>query len=163
VGGELTVGRQEVDLADVARAAVTQLQQPLRASGSALTIDASEPVVGTWHRASLEQVATHLVANAIKFGGGAPIEIVVRAQGDAAQLVVRDHGIGIPLAEQERIFGRFERAVSPEHYGGLGLGLYLVLRVVEQLGGHVTCESAPREGSTFTVTLPRAPSGRPGA
>jgi signal transduction histidine kinase len=156
VGGELTGGRQEVDLADVARTAVTRLEQPLRVSRSTMAVDAPEPVVGSWDRASLEQVATHLVANAIKYGEGGPIEVVVRAQGNAAQLVVRDHGIGIPFEEQGRIFGRFERAVSSQQYGGLGLGLYLVQRVVEQLGGQVTCESAPREGSTFTVTLPRS-------
>jgi signal transduction histidine kinase len=105
----------------------------------------------------LEQVATHLVANAIKYGAGAAIEVVVRALGSAARLVVRDHGIGIPLADQSRIFDRFERAVSSENYGGLGLGLYIAQRVVEQLGGTLTCEGAPREGSTFLVTLPRTP------
>jgi signal transduction histidine kinase len=155
VGGELTVGRQEVDLADVARTAIAQLAQPLRVSGSALTLDAPAPVVGSWDRASLEQVATHLLSNAIKYGEGAPVEILVRAQDSAAQLVVRDHGIGIPLADQARIFGRFERAVPLRHYGGLGLGLYITQRIVEQLGGTVTCESAPGKGSTFTVTLPR--------
>jgi signal transduction histidine kinase len=161
VGGELTGGRQEVDLVEVVRSAVAQLEQPLRVSRSTLTVDAPEPVVGSWHRGSLEQVVTHLVTNAIKYGDGAPIEIVVRAHGNAALLVVRDRGIGIPIEEQGRIFGRFERAVSSQHYGGLGLGLYIVQRVVEQLGGHVRCESAPREGSTFTVTLPRSPPDVP--
>jgi len=49
----------------------------------------------------------------------------------------------------------FERAVPSEHYGGLGLGLYIVQQIAEQLGGNVTCESVPQQGSTFTVTLPR--------
>jgi signal transduction histidine kinase len=155
-GGQLAFVRSEVDLADVARTAVARLQDPLHVAGSALTVDAPEPVVGHWDRARLEQVATNLLANAIKYGAGAPIEVAVCAQEGTAQLIVRDHGIGIPLAEQSRIFGRFERAVSSEHYGGLGLGLYVVQRVVEQLGGTVACESAPSEGATFTVTLPRA-------
>jgi two-component system OmpR family sensor kinase len=100
-------------------------------------------------------VVTNLVANAIKFGSGAPIEVIVRAQESAAQLVVRDHGIGISPADRGRIFGRFERAAPSENYGGLGLGLYVVQRIVERLGGQVTCESVPNEGSAFTVTLPR--------
>jgi signal transduction histidine kinase len=155
-GDELPLVRSEVDLSDVVRKAVAQLDDPLRASGSRLAIDAPEAVIGSWDRARLEQVVTNLVANAIRFGAGAPIEVIVRAHGNAAQLAVRDHGIGISPADQARIFGRFERAVSSTHYGGLGLGLHIVQRIVEQLGGSVTCESALNEGSTFTVTLPRS-------
>jgi signal transduction histidine kinase len=156
VGGcELPLARSEVDLSDVARNAVARLEGPLRASGSRLAIDAPEAVIGDWDPARLEQVVTNLVANAIKFGAGAPIEVIVRAQGRTAQLAVRDHGIGITPADQARIFGRFERAVSSKHYGGLGLGLYVVQRVVEHLGGSVTCESAPGEGAIFVVSLPR--------
>ena len=155
-GGELPLARSEIDLSEVARKAVAQLEDPLRASRSQLAIEAPEPVIGNWDGARLEQVVTNLVANAIRFGAGAPIEVIVRPHGDAAQLVVRDHGIGISPADQQSIFGRFERAVSSTHYGGLGLGLYIVQRIVERLGGSVTCESALNEGSTFTVTLPRS-------
>jgi len=155
-GGELPLARSEIDLSEVARKAVAQLEDPLRASGSQLAIEAPEPVIGNWDGARLEQVVTNLVANAIRFGAGSPIEVIVRPHGDAAQLAVRDHGIGISPADQQRIFGRFERAVSSTHYGGLGLGLYIVQRIVERLGGSVTCESALNEGSTFTVTLPRS-------
>jgi signal transduction histidine kinase len=156
--GELSMIGSQVDLSDVARTAVSQLEEPLRSSGSRLTLDAPDAVIGNWDRARLEQVVTNLVANAIKYGAGKPIEVIVRTQDGAAQLVVRDHGIGIPPDDQARVFGRFERAVPSEHYGGLGLGLYVVQRIVEQLGGHVTCESVPNEGSTFTVILPRMPS-----
>jgi len=154
-GGELPIARSEIDLSDVARKVAALLEDPLRASGSRLAIDAPQAVVGNWDRARLEQVVTNLVSNAIKFGAGAPIEVIIRTHGNVAQLAVRDHGIGISAADQAHIFGRFERAVSSRHYGGLGLGLYIVQRVVEQLGGSVTCESALNEGSTFTVTLPR--------
>jgi len=153
--GELPMIGSQVDLSDVGRAAVSQLEEPIRISGSRLTLDAPEAVIGNWDRARLERVVTNLVANAIKYGAGKPIEVIVRTQDSAAQLVVRDHGIGIPPGDQARVFGRFERAVPSEHYGGLGLGLYVVQSIVEQLGGHVTCESVPSEGSTFTVVLPR--------
>jgi signal transduction histidine kinase len=161
--GQLSLVRSEVDLSDVARTAIAKLEAPLRTSGSQLALDARGPVIGTWDRERLEHVVANLVANAIKYGAGAPIEVIVRTQGNAAQLVVRDHGIGIPIADQLRIFGRFERAVSSEHYGGLGLGLFVVQRVVEQLGGNVTCESMPGEGATFTVTLPRTEGCLPDA
>jgi signal transduction histidine kinase len=155
-GGPLSLVRSVVDLTDVARAAVAQLQEPLRRSGSALTVDAPEPVVGSWDRVRLEQVATNLLANAIKFGKGAPIGVIVRAQGNTATLVVRDHGIGIPPAEQARIFDRFERAVSARHFGGFGLGLYISKAIVDAHGGSIEVTSRPGEGSTFAVRLPLA-------
>jgi signal transduction histidine kinase len=158
-GGPLSLARSVLDLTDVARAAVSQLQEPLRASGSALTIDAPEPVVGSWDRVRLEQMATNLLANAIKFGKGAPIGVSVRAQGNTAAFAVRDHGIGIPLAEQARIFDRFERAVSSRHFGGFGLGLYVSKAIVDAHGGSIEVTSCPGEGSTFVVRLPLASEG----
>jgi signal transduction histidine kinase len=155
-GKSLTVVLSPVDLVDVVRAAVARLTQPLRNSGSTLTLHAGEPVVGNWDRSRMEQVALNLLSNAIKFGEGRPIEVAVEAEWDLARLVVRDHGIGIEPQAQGLIFGRFQRAVSMSHYGGLGLGLYVVQRSVERLGGTVQCVSSLKEGSTFTVTLPRA-------
>lgn len=155
VDGGLSMVRSEVDLSEVARRVLVQLEEPLRASESPVTIDAPEPVIGNWDCTRLEQVVTNLVANAVKYGSGKPIEVIVRARPEAAQLAVRDHGIGIAPSDQARVFGRFERAVPSEHYAGLGLGLYVVRHIVEQLGGNVTCESVPQQGSTFTVTLPR--------
>ncbi|HET9753540.1 MAG TPA: ATP-binding protein, partial [Myxococcales bacterium] len=66
-----------------------------------------------------------------------------------------DSGIGIPAADLDRIFGRFERASSIRHYGGLGLGLYITRHIVEGHGGTISAASTPGEGSTFTVELPR--------
>jgi signal transduction histidine kinase len=145
----------EVDLADAVRKSVAQLSEPLRASRSMLTLDVDVPVVGRWDRSRVEQVVSNLLSNAIKFGQGNPIEIHTQVDDDVARLVVRDHGMGIAPEEQGRVFGRFERAVSSRNYGGFGLGLFIVQRFVERLGGKVECDSALHEGSTFTVTLPR--------
>jgi signal transduction histidine kinase len=85
-------------------------------------------------------------------------------------LTVQDHGIGISEADRARIFGRFERAVSARHYGGLGVGLYIVRQLVDALGGNVDVTSAAGYGSTFVVRLPlsgpaedRAPATSPPA
>jgi signal transduction histidine kinase len=158
--GQLQLEPSEVDLADITRAAVGQLAEPLRVSGSGLTVDA-EPVIGHWDRVRLEQVAMNLIANAIKFGRGAPIEVVVRAEGSTATLAVRDRGIEIPLAEQARIFDRFARAVSSRHFGGFGLGLYISKAIVDAHGGSIEVTSRPEEGSTFVVRLPLASENVP--
>jgi signal transduction histidine kinase len=155
-GGSFQLVLSEVDLADAVRTSVAHLSDPLRASGSQLTVDAHGPIVGHWDRSRVEQVVTNLLSNAIKYGEGRPIEISVAAGDDVARLVVRDHGMGVSPEEQARIFGPFERAASPRHYGGLGLGLHIVQQVVERLGGRVECVSTLHEGSTFTVTLPLA-------
>ena len=72
----------------------------------------------------------------------------------AAQLTIRDHGIGIPPERLGRIFDAFERAAPVTHYGGLGLGLYIVRRIVELHGGRASVASQPGQGTTMTVELP---------
>jgi len=105
------------------------------------------------------QALLNLLANAAKYGGTErPIEVSVDADAVAAWIGVRDHGPGIPPAEQARIFREFYRA--PEAYRsnveGTGLGLALVKRHVEALGGTVEVASAVGQGATFTIRLPRA-------
>ena len=70
-------------------------------------------------------------------------------------LGIRDYGIGIAPADQSRVFGQFERAVSRRRFGGFGLGLWITRRVVEAHGGTISLTSKPGQGSTFTVELPR--------
>ena len=103
-----------------------------------------------------EQVVTNLVSNALKYGEGKPIAITVSTADGLVAVSVRDEGIGIAQAMQERIFERFERAVSSRHYGGFGLGLWIVRHIVESSGGTIAVTSAPGAGSTFTFTLPCA-------
>jgi PAS domain S-box-containing protein len=144
-----------VDLAEVVRESVGSLTAQVTRSRSSLAVTMTGAVLGIWDRARLEQVVTNLLSNAIKFGLGRPIEVVVSQSNGLARLSVRDHGIGIPFDRRERIFEPFERAVSNRHYGGLGLGLYIVRRIVEGLGGTVTVQSEPSAGATFIVELPQ--------
>jgi len=110
---------------------------------------------GRWDRVRIAQVVRHLLANAMKFGPGKPVEVELEVRAEAAVLQVRDHGIGIAPERVDGLFQRFERAVPASNYGGLGLGLYRVRRIVEAHGGEVTVDSVPGQGSTFRVHLPR--------
>src|SRR5262249_35089830 len=132
-----------LDLAALVREVASHFDEQARLASSLIRIEAPDPVMGRWDRCRLEQVVTNLVCNAIKYGRGRPIEIGVSAAKDRAVLRVRDHGIGIDAEAQRRIFERFERAVPSRHYGGLGLGLYIVRQIVELHGGTIGVESAP--------------------
>jgi signal transduction histidine kinase len=153
--GRLELRREELDLVEVARETVSHLEQEGSRLGSRIEVVAPGPSRGRWDRVRIEQVITNLLSNAIKFGQGKPIAIVVGGTDGAAQLDVRDEGIGIDPEDQSRVFGRFERAVSTHHFGGLGLGLYIAREIVEAHGGAIRVQSALGSGSTFTVELPR--------
>jgi signal transduction histidine kinase len=147
---------EEVELGALVRDAAARFEADLTRSGCCLSIHFDGPVLGRWDRSRIDRVVTNLLSNAVKFGAGKPIEIRVEETSGRALLSVRDHGIGVDPLQLGRIFGRFQRAVSPDHYGGLGLGLYISRRIVEAHGGTIRAESAPGEGSTFTLELPRA-------
>jgi signal transduction histidine kinase len=100
----------------------------------------------------------NLLANAAKYGGAQPIEVRVDADPEASWIAVRDHGPGIPAIEQARIFREFYRAPEAYRSGaeGTGLGLALVKRHIEALGGAVEVASTLGDGATFTIRLPRA-------
>ena len=111
------------------------------------------------------QALANLVDNAIKYSAEDRV-LTVQAHVESGELVlaVADHGIGIPRAEQARIFDKFYRAGRSETQGrrGSGVGLALVHHVAEAHGGHVTVVSAPGEGSRFTLRLPLAERGARG-
>ena len=101
----------------------------------------------------MDHIVSNLISNAFKYGSGAPIEIIVEADGATARLLVRDGGPGIAPEDQARIFHRFERAAA-SHTSGFGLGLWIVRESARALGGRVKLVSAVGKGSTFTLTLP---------
>jgi PAS domain S-box-containing protein len=152
---------EEVDLASVIREAVDRSEHEAARAGCQLVLGSLPSTPGRWDRVRIAQVVRHLLANAMKFGPGKPVEVGLEVQPDSAVLQVRDHGIGIAPERVEGLFQRFERAVSATHYGGLGLGLYRVRRIVEAHGGEVTVASVPGHGATFRVHLPRTGTLQP--
>jgi signal transduction histidine kinase len=156
--GQLSLAPDDADLAELVREVVERFVLDAQRSGSSITVRAGMPVRGLWDRGRLEQVVTNLVSNAIKFGEQRPIEIAVDAKDGIARLAVTDRGIGIADGSLGTIFECFNRGVPIDHYGGLGLGLYISRRIVEAHGGSIGVESAPGQGATFTVELPCARS-----
>jgi signal transduction histidine kinase/ActR/RegA family two-component response regulator len=120
------------------------------------TIDDNVP---RWVRADrhrLMQILVNLLGNAIKFTHQGHVTLAVRRQPLCVHFSVRDSGIGIPEAQQPKIFQRFVQAEddTQSRYGGNGLGLSITQRLVELMGGHIGFESKPGIGSMFWFTLP---------
>jgi signal transduction histidine kinase len=152
---DLALERERTDLADLVRDVISRYEDAAAEAGSRIDLSISGPAVGCWDRSRLDQVVTNLVGNAVKYGQGAPITVSVSSGSSGhVRLTVRDGGPGIPLEHQERIFGQFERANDSENMPGMGLGLWLVRRIVTAHGGAINVDSLPGRGATFSVLLP---------
>jgi PAS domain S-box-containing protein len=153
--GQLKVHLEEVDLCRVVREVVARFSSQAEQVGCPLVLQVEGTLTGLWDALRLEQVVTNLVTNALKYAPGQPIVVRVWLEGEEACLTVRDEGMGITPELLSRLFERFERGVSDQHQGGLGLGLYITRRIVEALGGSIRVTSEPQRGALFTVRLPR--------
>jgi two-component system phosphate regulon sensor histidine kinase PhoR len=180
-GGGPLVLLDDVDLGRVASDAAERLRLFADRQGLRLVLDIAPglpPIRGD--EARLGQVVVNLVHNALKFGraedrdeaGGegpgrvrrdesdpAEVRLTVRRGDREVLLAVEDHGVGIPAADRARIFERFYKVDRVRvRGGGTGLGLAIARHVIEQHGGRIRVESEEGRGSTFTVSLPVAPS-----
>jgi signal transduction histidine kinase len=151
--GESAIQPEPMDLQDVVRGVLAKCEDFIRSSGSMLAVSTAS-VKGSWDPQRIESVVRNLLLNAVKYGEGRPIEVMLDKEGATARLIIADHGIGIASEEQKRIFEKFERAVPLEHFGGFGLGLWSARQAVVAHGGEIRCESRKGSGSKFTVLLP---------
>jgi signal transduction histidine kinase len=152
--GHVRLVRSDVDLSALVREVVASRATEVKQARADVEFFGDPSVVGHWDRAQIAHVVANLLANALKFGQGAPIEITVGRHDDTARLVVRDHGIGIPRGRLPFVFDLFDRAAPARNYGGLGIGLYVAGALVTAHGGSIDVESTEGLGSAFTVELP---------
>lgn len=148
------------DLAEALRAAVQDLPVELRGAVQVDIPDDLPKALG--ERATIATVLTELVTNAVKYADpGRPVELSSLAEGRSVGFRVADRGIGLRPEHVERAFERFWQAESGNHrrYGGVGLGLYLVRRIVERQNGWVSLRPREAGGTVAEVRLPRADQG----
>jgi PAS domain S-box-containing protein len=157
------ITQQKIELVPVALETV--VLAALSACETALhDSDAHIEMIPPWptvlaHPATLRQVLVNLIGNAVKFDAGQPPQVRLRAEerpGGIVRIWVEDDGIGIPPEFHDRIFQVFQRLHTTE-YAGTGIGLAIVQKGVERMGGHVGLVSAPGEGSEFWIELAQAP------
>jgi PAS domain S-box-containing protein len=152
--GRLELKREPCDLAEILKRVVERFSAQAVRDSIELTLETPAAVWGIWDRTRMDQVATNLVSNAMKYGQGTPVRVRLWEDPGRARFSVRDGGIGIDPADQARLFERFVRVAPLENYSGMGLGLFIVRQIVTGHGGEISVESTPGMGACFTVTLP---------
>ncbi|HYF60273.1 MAG TPA: HAMP domain-containing sensor histidine kinase [Burkholderiaceae bacterium] len=159
--GLFRLNPETVCLAETVGDVTDLLAEEARFRGVEIECAVSGPLIGWWDRQAIEQVLSNLLTNAIKYGAGRPVSVSAAATGDdTVQIVVRDRGPGISVADQQRVFGKFERLVQGRmHTEGFGLGLWIVRQLVSAHGGAISIHSRIGEGARFTVTLPVTSTG----
>jgi signal transduction histidine kinase len=154
-GRKLHLHRQPADLAAIVTPILEEMRPKAQSQNCALELTISQGLWGLWDCERIQQMVRALVDNACKYGSGQPIRVILQHHHGQAQLCIADGGIGIAPSDAERIFYRFERAVSAQYYGGMGLGLFVARKIARAHGGSLWVESKLGQGSQFFVNLPR--------
>jgi signal transduction histidine kinase len=130
-----------------------------RSPSHTIVVDIPIPVRVRVDPGALQQILGHLIENAVKYSpSGGEITLRAGVGVGVAILEISDQGIGLPEEGTDLIFEPFHRGGGPSGVSkpGVGLGLYIVRKLVEAMGGSITAQGKPGEGSTFTVRLPLA-------
>jgi signal transduction histidine kinase len=143
-------------LCDVVANAVDAAQPAAEAKSLTLSAEISDQPEVVGDEARLGQLVDNLISNAIKFTPAGSVTVTLRTHDGHAEIAIRDTGIGIPEAEQRRLFERFFRSSAANLHAiqGSGLGLSIAKAIAEGHGGTIDLSSAEGEGSTFRVRLP---------
>jgi PAS domain S-box-containing protein len=159
--GQLTIDREEFNFCGLVRETLERLSSQFspspQVSGESVVpiLSNQSEIVGFWDKLRIEQVITNLLTNALRYGGGKPIDVRLEDRKENVLLAVNDNGIGIAESAQEKIFDRFERAINANEVSGLGLGLFITKKIVLAHGGKIWVHSELGKGSTFFVELPK--------
>ncbi|RZA08041.1 MAG: HAMP domain-containing histidine kinase [Proteobacteria bacterium] len=152
--GRLDIYCEAVELRGLLVDVIERCQSEADAKGTTFHLLEGPLVWGRWDQFRLEQVATNLLTNSIKYGAGKPVEISVTGDGKTARICVRDQGLGIAPENLGKVFQQYERVGESKHISGLGLGLFITKGIVDQHGGKISVTSEFGVGSQFIVELP---------
>ncbi|HYF94736.1 MAG TPA: ATP-binding protein [Symbiobacteriaceae bacterium] len=155
--GRMPLQCRPVQLADVVThvAETFRVQAEQKGLGFSVQVEPNLPLISA-DPDRLTQIASNLVSNAVKYTKEGSVKVIVNQDHASVQLIVEDTGVGIPPAEQKRVFEKFFRGENKyaREAGGTGLGLSIVKMLVEEHGGYIKVESELDKGSRFTASFP---------
>lgn len=152
--GRLQLELEPGDLGELVKEVAERFSEDASHAKCELRLSVASGISTQLDKFRLDEAFGNVISNAIKYGAGKPVEVELKAKGGKAILVVEDRGIGIPIEDLSRIFGRFERTTISHNYGGLGLGLYIAHQVIEQHDGSIRAESRSGGGARIVIELP---------
>lgn len=152
--GKLQYHFTDVNLCEVVTEVCTRLKEQFEHSNIDLEVNCQKDIHLKVDRERIEQVIINLLTNALKYGKHKPVSVVLEEKTNAAHIQVKDQGMGIKPENQNIIFDRFQRLISPNEISGLGIGLYISKEIVEAHEGKIWVDSDINKGSTFHVELP---------
>ena len=148
----LKLSPEKINLSDLVAELVIENEEAIEGKGLELECDIDKVEIIS-ERSYIEIIISNLLSNAIKFTDSGKISVSVKKENDQAIIKISDTGIGISRADGEKIFDKFYQADTSRATIGNGLGLALVKRVIDILGGEISVISELGKGSTFTVKL----------
>jgi signal transduction histidine kinase len=156
LGGTLPLKRRPANLRQICEEAAIECRAGR--PDAVLRVDAGGNLQGDWDADRLAQVVSNLLGNAIQHGGGTPVTVTAREDGDAVTLAVHNGGAPVPPEALPFIFEPLARGQSENTTGSrsIGLGLFIARAIVSAHGGEIHVSSSSEDGTTFTVRLPKA-------
>lgn len=151
------LARRTIDVAALLSTLVDSLEQEARSRAIVVDVVDDTGTAGATRGidpVAFEQVIDNLLLNAFKHSGATTVTIRLSSGDRSWSVQVEDNGRGIALEDQRTIFEKFAVAVHSSRGAGTGLGLWIVTRLVQAMGGEITLESTPGSGSAFTVRIP---------
>ena len=148
---------EPTDCSAIVQGVVDDFRSDTRASRYQVVLGAHESAMVSVDREAMARAVWNLLDNAVKYSPSqSAVEVGIARQNGSIRVMVRDHGIGIPAHERERVFAKFHRGEEARRRGikGTGIGLAMVNEIVKAHHGHVEVASEPAKGSTFTIVLP---------
>jgi signal transduction histidine kinase len=133
---------------------VEKFEPVFRANGCKINLSIQPSIQVNWDAQRIEQVLANCLSNSVKFSNQAVIDVKLFAEGSYVIFSIKDNGIGISEEFQKKMFNKFERGVSSQSYGGLGLGLYIVHQIIKAHGGVTRVNSSPGQGAEFIFQVP---------
>jgi signal transduction histidine kinase len=152
--GRLSMNFGIVDFSEMTQEVIQHLLPEFRMREIELTYQLQDHISVKGDRVRLEQLIENLLTNALKYGMEKPVKLELLVRDGKVIVKVQDHGLGIPPEHHERIFHRFERAISNNEVSGLGLGLHISREIANAHGGTIQLESELGKGATFILEIP---------